>query len=100
MESTLAQLTQQVDALGKQVASLQKRLAQLGKFFTVEELDELEGSPSILSIRCSVLTLCDPEQPSRIQGILAGGANGPSLSLWGSDQKARLILSAENDVPR
>lgn len=89
----------EIGRLTKEVAALRQQLAELKQFLNVEERDDLPGSPSILHIRCAILTLCNPEQPSQTQGMLAGGEDGPCLSLWGGDQKARVILKVEKDGP-
>jgi putative hemolysin len=94
-----AQLHTQVQSLEKQVASLQQQLAQLQQFLRVEVRDDLEGSPSMLRVNCALLTICPPENPMECQGMLAGGSEGPSFGLWGSDRKARIVLKVEDDEP-
>lgn len=94
----LERLKQQVAALSQQVTRCKDQLAELRQFLTVEERDDLEGSPKILHIRCWGLTLCNPAKPNRTQGLLMGSETGPFLALWGSDEKARITLSAEDDT--
>ena len=89
----------EIGRLTKEVAALRQQLAELKRFLTVELRDDLPGSPSILHLRCAILTLCNPEQPSQTQGMLSGSEDGPCLSLWGGDQKARVILRVEKDGP-
>jgi hypothetical protein len=87
----------ELDQLKREVAALRGELAGLKQFFSVEKRGEGNRRP-ILHIQCSTLTLRDPTDPNRLQGMLAANEDGPALSLWGSDAKARVILSAKKDV--
>jgi hypothetical protein len=87
----------EIGRLTKEVAALRRQLAELKNFLSVEERDDLPGKPSILHVRCATLTLCNSEQPNQTQGMLCGRAEGPYLSLWGDDGKARVILQVEKE---
>lgn len=87
----------ELDQLKSEVAALRRELAELKRFFSIEQ-PGADNGPALLHIHCSTLTLCDPTDPNRSQGMLAANEDGPALSLWGSDAKARVILSAKKDV--
>ncbi len=87
----------EIGRLKKDVADLRRQLADLRSLINVEERDDLPGKPKILHLRCAIITLCNPEKPSETQGLLAGSADGPFLSLWGGDGRARMILKVEGD---
>lgn len=89
----------ELDQLKAEVATLRRQLAELKQFFSIEKPEKGNGQP-ILGIRCWGVHLCDPTNPSRTQGALIAGDDGPYLSLWGSDEKARVILSAQEDAAR
>jgi len=67
----------------------------LQQFLVVERRDDLPGSPNLLYVRCAMLRLCNADKPNEIQGLLTGQADGPCLSLNGSDEKARVLLRVE-----
>ena len=94
------ELNAEVERLSNEVTLLRQQLAELRQFFTIEECDTLPGKPQVLSLRCSVLHLQNASNPENLQGLLAAGENGPVLTLWGSDQQARLILKVEKGGPQ
>lgn len=87
----------ELDQLKSEVAALRRELAELKRFFSIEK-PGADNGPALLHVHCSTLTLSDPTDPNRAQGMLAANEDGPALSLWGSDAKARVILSAKKDV--
>jgi hypothetical protein len=89
----------EIGRLTKEVAALRQQLAELKQFLSVELRDDLPGKPSILHIRCATVTLCNAENPNQMQGMWSGRAPGPCLSLFGSDEKSRVLLQVEKDGP-
>jgi hypothetical protein len=87
----------EITNLKKEVAELRRQMAELRQFINVEERDDLPGSPKIMNMRCAILMLCNPEKPNQTQGMLAGGDEGPCLSLWGSDERARMIVKVDKE---
>jgi hypothetical protein len=94
------ELREQVTRLTEQVAALQHQLGQLQQFLCVETRPDLEGAPSFLTLRCASVSLCNPQNPTQTQGLLAGSNTGASFSLSGIDGKDRIMLSAQHDLPR
>src|SRR4051794_26092861 len=85
----------EIARLAAEVAELRHQLAELRRFFSIERSEDAPDQPKSLTVRCTAVHLQDPTDPSRTQGILSASQEGPCLSLWGSDQKARLILRVE-----
>ena len=91
----LEQLKQEVAALRKQVHSQQQSLDDLKQFLSIQKPKD---GPAYLHVKCWGIDVVHPDQPNRTQAMLMSSERGPYLSLWGSDQKARLILKVENDA--
>jgi hypothetical protein len=88
--------TDEIAQLKKEVALLKEQMADLHRFFTIEDS---EGAPHIktLLITCSTLLLRDPEPPNETQALFSARDKGVEIALWGDDQKARLILEAKKE---
>jgi hypothetical protein len=87
----------EIAKLKKDVARLKEQMAELQRLITVEERDDLPNSPKILNLRAAVILLCNPENPNQTQGLICGSAEGPSISLFGEDEKARVILKVDKE---
>ena len=92
--SELAELKLALTALQKKVALQQERLNVLRSFFSIQQA---EGEPPSLHIRCWGISLSHPTQPSKTQAMLMSSDEGPYLALWGSDEKSRLSLTVKKD---
>lgn len=86
----------ELDALKKQVAQLKQQLDEIRQFCGFSESDEGKKN---LALRCSGLFLYHPEKPEQLQAMFTAHEDGPSLALWGKDEKARLIVEVQNDRP-
>ena len=84
--------------LKKEVASLRREMTALRRFITIE-FDETTDEPTNINIRCCCITFAHPEQRDRMQMILCAGTNGPAVGIWDSKQRARILLSVEDDTP-
>lgn len=82
-------------ALKKEVAQLKQQLAGLQRFLTVNESDDTPAHKS-LTVCCSAVLLQNPSKPG-MQGMLTASEEGPCLSLWGSDNKARVTIQVLKD---
>jgi hypothetical protein len=87
----------EIAQLKKDVARLKQQMADLMACMNVEVCDELPTKPKMLNLRCVTITVVNPDNPNQIQGQFVGNAEGPYLSLWGSDERARFILKVEAD---
>lgn len=102
----LASLRAELSQLRKDTAQLRKEMNDLRRFITIEYEDEETGGDRTratgINLRCGALFFHHPTEPNRPQMFLAAGAEdqGPCISIWGSDQKARIILTVEKDEPR
>lgn len=95
--------TTEIAQLKAQVAALTQAVEALKLFLHLEPPGTKEGIGAGLHIRCTSLTLCDPADPfnpQKAQGLLAGGKQGPLLTLNGSDAKPRLTLSVTKEDAR
>jgi hypothetical protein len=85
----------EIARLTAEVAELRHQVAELRQFFSIERSENAPDLPKALTLRCTAIHLQDPTDPSRTQGFFSASQEGPCLSLWGSDQKARMILRVE-----
>ncbi len=84
--------------LRQEVALLRKQMNDLRRFITIET-EEDSDEPRSMNLRCGVVMMQNPHAPHQTQIFMGGSENGPSLSLWDSHEKGRVILSVEKDVP-
>ena len=91
----LAELKAELAAVRAQVAKQQERLDDLKPFLHVQQ--QKDGT-RYLHITCWGIELVHPDVPDKSQMLLYANKDGPGLSLWGSDSKARMILKVNNDV--
>jgi len=95
LRAELAQLRKDTDRLRKEVTELRQ-------FINVEH-DEDTGQPTNICIsRCALIGFSRPDAPRGMQMLICAGPgdSGPCVSLYGSDEKGRIILSVEKDVPQ
>jgi hypothetical protein len=83
-------------ALKQEVAQLKQQVAELRRFFTIEEPEKAPGQ-KIMTVRCSGIFLQNPAEPNKTQGLLLANDDGPTIALWGSDEKARVIINVQED---
>src|SRR5882724_2710401 len=105
-EVELAELKQRIAGLEteqaearKQFSKLQQQVAELNHFFNIGRPKE-PGEPPVLLINCSGVYLRHPENPNQMQGFLSASAEGPCLSMFGSDEKARLAMTVGKEGAR
>jgi hypothetical protein len=84
----------ELQQLKKQIAGLRQEMDALTRHFGVETF---ESGGKNVNISCTALTLLNSENPAQIQGMLCGGSDGPELTFWGPDQKARLSVRLDKD---
>jgi len=84
----------ELDQLKKRVAELEQEINDLIQHFGVEKFEN--GGKSV-NLMCSAITLFNPENPQQLQGCLAGGPDGPELSLWGGERKPRITIRVDQD---
>jgi hypothetical protein len=95
LRAELAQLRKDTDRLRKEVTELRQ--------FIHVEYDEDTKQPTDICInRCAFITFSRADAPRGTQMLICAGPgdSGPSVSLWGSDEKGRIILSVEKDIPQ
>jgi hypothetical protein len=80
--------------LKKEIAELKQEINKLTQHFGVERF---EGGGKNVNLLCSAITLFNPHDPSQTQGMLCGGADGPTLTLWGKDGKPRVTIHVDQD---
>ena len=90
LRAELAQLRTETDRLKRDVSALTQ-------FITIERDDD--GKPTNINLRCATILCAHPEHPGRMQILMSATVDGPFLSFYGSNEKGRLILSAEKDAP-
>lgn len=97
----IASLQAEFAKLRKDTDRLRKEMNDLHRFINVE-YDEDKTTPTNITIRCCILTFAHPDVPNRTQMIFCAGSGdrGPYISLWGSDEKARLTMTLEKDEPQ
>jgi hypothetical protein len=84
----------ELDQLKKRVADHEHEVQDLVQHLGVERFEDGKKNVNIL---CSAITLFSPDNPHQMQGCLAGGPDGPELSLWGSADKPRIKVSVDKD---
>jgi hypothetical protein len=83
--------------LKKEVAELKQEIYGLIEHFGVERF---EGGKKNVNLLCSAITLFNPGNPNQSQGVLCGGPEGPTLTLYGKDGQPRLAISVDpDDIP-
>lgn len=94
----IASLQAEFAKLRKDTDRLRKEMNDLRRFINIE-YDDDKTTPSNLNIRCCILTFAHPDFPNRSQMLICAGGkdSGPFISLWGSDEKARIVLKVEKD---
>ncbi len=95
----IATLRAELAELRKQTDRLREEMDGLTRFIHVQR--NKEGKP-YMSITCWLMEFVHPEDPNRTQMFLSAGKgdDGPYISLWGKDSKARMILKLEDDEPK
>ncbi|HEV7403813.1 MAG TPA: hypothetical protein VGO11_12830 [Chthoniobacteraceae bacterium] len=84
--------------LRQEVATMRKQLNAVLRFVTIE-VDEGTGEPVNMNLRCGVVLFQNPHDPQKTQMFMGGSEEGPFVSLWDSQEKGRVVLSVEKDVP-
>jgi hypothetical protein len=84
-------------ALQNEVAALRGELAELQKYLIIQKK---EGLPDYVKLRCSMVTVFDGSDASLTRANLGTSEDGPYLSFYGKDQKARMFLSSQKDDTR
>lgn len=84
-------------ALKQEVAQLKQQLTEIRRFFNICESETVPGTKT-LTLECSGIFLRNPDDPNKLQGMLTASNEGPVLALWGSDEKARVIIDVREDV--
>jgi hypothetical protein len=86
----------EISQLKKEVATLKEQLRELRSFFTIETLDD-PPHHKIMHMRCWGVTIVNPTNPGQTQGMIYGSEDGPSISLSGLDERARVIMDVEKN---
>jgi hypothetical protein len=84
--------------LQKEVERLRKEMNALRRFITIE-FDEITEEPVNINIRCCALAFSHPDSPSRTQGFICAGTDGPFFTLYDSNEKVRICLGVDKDAP-
>src|SRR4051794_23946225 len=90
--------TSELAEVKKELALVRLQLDELRQFLKVEEREDVPGNPKSLSVFCTGLFLYNQDNPDQLQGLLVSGKEGPTLSLWGRDEKMRVKLAVLDDV--
>ena len=91
LKNRIARLEEQQRDCRQQLSSLEQQLREVQHFLNVSRPRD-PGEPPVLLINCSGIYLRHPENPNQLQGFLSASAEGPCLSLFGADEKARLSM--------
>jgi hypothetical protein len=92
----------EIAELKKEVARLRKEMNELRQFIRYQPAgvdDEGKPEAAYLDIRCTFLTLVHPSSPGQTRAMLHATDDGAYLSLLDKEEKARVTLNVENNVP-
>jgi len=88
--------------LKQEVARLRREMNELHQFIRYNppgEDDDGKPAAAYLTIRCAIFTLVHPSNPSWSQVNILGGPDGAFISLMGKDERTRILMQVEKDVP-
>lgn len=94
-ENELADLKQEVTRLRREMDELRQFLHYHPP--GTGDLDQPEAA--YLSIRCAIFQLAHPSNPNLSQVNIIGGRNGAFVSVMGQDEKTRVLMQVDKDVP-
>jgi len=89
-------------ALKQEVARLRREMDEYRQFIHYQppgEGDDGKPEAGYLTIRCAFFMLVHPSNPNRSQVNIMGGRDGAFVSVMGSDEKTRLVMNVEKNVP-
>jgi hypothetical protein len=92
----------EIETLKKEVARLRQEMDEYRQFIHYHppsEDDDGQPSAAHLSIRCSIFSLFHPSDTSRSQVNIIGGKTGAFICVMGKDEKTRVLMQVDNDVP-
>lgn len=95
-EQTINPIEAQLSELRKELAGVRKELSDLRQFYNIIPAEG--DKPALLNLRCCILTLADPDRATEAQAMFAASADGPYLSMFGKDGRARLHFSIDGDA--
>lgn len=88
--------------LQQEVARLRREMNELRQFIHYHPPgtgDDDQPQSAYLDINCTFFSIFHPDNPSLTQARIMAGPNGACITLAGKDEKTRLLLVVEKDVP-
>jgi len=92
----------EIAALKQEVARLRQEMNELRQFIHYHPPglgDDDQPQSAYLDINCTFFRVFHPDHPGWGQAYLMGGPDGPSFTMAGKDEKTRIGLNVEKDVP-
>ena len=92
----------EINALKQEVAQLRREMNELKQFIhyhpAYEDDDGLNCS-AYITMQCAIFQLIHPSHPGWSQINLMGGKNGAFVAVCGKDERTRVLMQVDNDVP-
>ena len=88
--------------LQQEVARLRQEMNELKQFIRYQPPgigDDGNPEAAYITINCAIFQLAHPSNPNQSQVNIMGGRDGAFISVLGSDEKTRVLMQVEKDVP-
>ena len=92
----------EIESLKQEVARLRREMDEYRQFIRYQppgEDDDGLPSAAYITIRCAIFQLAHPSDPNRSQVNIMGGKDGAFVAVLGKDERTRVVMNVENDVP-
>jgi hypothetical protein len=92
----------EIESLKKEVARLRQEMDEYRQFIRYQppgEGDDGKPNDAYITIRCAIFQLVHPGDSGRSQINIMGGKTGAFVAIMGKDEKTRIMMNVENDVP-
>ena len=92
----------EIETLKQEVARLRREMDEYRQFLRCQpayEDDDGRQCSAYLTIRCSIFQLAHPSNPGKSQVNIMSGPDGAFVSVLGTDERTRVIMNVEKDVP-
>jgi hypothetical protein len=93
----------EITQLKQQVATLRREMDELKQFIRYQPPgtgDDDKPEAAYITIRCAIFQLVHPANPNHsLINMMGSRDNGAFISMLGADERARVLLQVEKDVP-
>ena len=92
----------EINTLKQEVARLRREMDEYRQFIRYnppQEGDDGQPQSAYITVRCAIFTLAHPTDPGRSLVNIMGNADGAFVSVLGNDEKTRILMQVEKNVP-